>query len=269
VIAAILAKSFERPTTKDFVFDCWTSFNLGGIHFCINFIFGIFAIAIVLFLVTFFIAFRRPKIVPGKFQGLMEMGIEFVREQIVLQMIGPEGLPFFALLATFFFMILFGNILEVVPGINFSPNSRLAFPLVLAVISWVTYNTVGIRKHGLLGYLKTVLFPPGAPKILYVLLSPIEFISVIVVRPITLSVRLFANLVAGHFLLVVFFLGTLALLQSGTLSIIGVLQPVFGVFAGALAVVLVGFELFVSLLQAFIFSVLSASYIAGAMAEEH
>ena len=251
------------------MFDCWTSFDVAGVHFCINFIFGIFAVAVLLFLVTFFVAFRKPSIVPGKFQALMEMGVEFVREQIVLQMIGPEGLPFFALLATFFFMILFENILEVIPGINFSPNSRLAFPAVLAVISWVTYNTVGIRRHGPIGYLKMVLFPPGAPALLYILLSPIEFISVILVRPVTLSVRLFANLVAGHFLLAVFFLGTLALLQSGTLTVIGVLQPVFGAAAGVLAVGLVGFEIFVSLLQAFIFSVLSASYIAGAMAEEH
>jgi F-type H+-transporting ATPase subunit a len=107
-----------------------------------------------------------------------------------------------------------------------------------------------------------VLFPPGAPKLLYVLLTPIEFFTVILVRPLTLSVRLFANLVAGHFLLAVFFLGSLALLQSGVLAI-------FGVFAGAFAVVMVGFEIFVALLQAFIFSVLSASYIAGAMASEH
>jgi F-type H+-transporting ATPase subunit a len=159
-------------------------------------------------------------------------------------------------------MIFFMNILEVVPGINFSPSSRIAFPIVLAVVSWVTYNVVGIQRHGFIGYMKMVLFPPGAPKALYILLTPIEFISTILVRPLTLSVRLFANLVAGHFLLAVFFLGTIALLQSGFLAVIA---PISGVFA----VIMVGFEIFVSLLQAFIFSVLSASYIAGAMASEH
>jgi F-type H+-transporting ATPase subunit a len=261
-VIALLA-TFIKPTTKDFVWSCWgPQIHVAGVPFCMNFIFFLLLLVMVLFIGSFFLAFRKPKVVPGKFQALMEMGLEFVREQIVVQMIGPEGLPFFGLIATFFFMIFFGNILEVIPGINFSPNSRIAFPIVLAVVSWVTFNVVGIRRHGFFGYMKMVLFPPGAPKALYILLTPIEFISTILVRPLTLSVRLFANLVAGHFLLAVFFLGTIALLQSGVLAIAGV-------FSGVLAIVLVGFEIFVSLLQAFIFSVLSASYIAGAMADEH
>ena len=149
----------------------------------------------------------------------------------------------------------------MLPGLSFPLNSRLAFPLVMALTSWVIYNAVGIKRHGLLGYLKIVLFPPGAPVVMYLLLAPIEFISVIVIRPITLSVRLFANMVAGHLLLTVFFLGSLALLTG---------VPYFvGVASGVVAVVLVGFEVFVSLLQAFIFSVLTASYIGGAMASEH
>jgi F-type H+-transporting ATPase subunit a len=261
-VIALIA-TFIKPTTKDFVWSCWgPQIHIAGLPFCMNFIFFLLLLVMIMFIGSFFIAFRKPKVVPGKFQALMEMGLEFVREQIVLQMVGPEGLPFFGLIATFFFMIFFMNILEVVPGINFSPSSRIAFPIVLAVVSWVTYNVVGIQRHGFIGYMKMVLFPPGAPKALYILLTPIEFISTILVRPLTLSVRLFANLVAGHFLLAVFFLGTIALLQSGFLAVIA---PISGVFA----VIMVGFEIFVSLLQAFIFSVLSASYIAGAMASEH
>jgi len=151
-----------------------------------------------------------------------------------------------------------------VPLVNFSLSSRIAFPMVLAIVSWITYNAVGIRRHGFLGYLKMVCFPPGAPKVLYLLLTPIEFFTTIIVRPITLSVRLFANLVAGHFLLAVFFLGTIALFESSNV----LLKPI-GLVSGGMAVVMVGFEIFVSALQAFIFSVLSASYIAGAMASEH
>ena len=263
MIGAILAAEFEKPTTKDFVWDCFgPSLKVIGIEFCYNFIFFLLTLAVLAFLLSFFIAFRKPKIVPGKFQALMETGMDFVREQVVLQMIGTEGMPFLPYLASLFFFVFFMNILEVVPFINFSPSSRLAFPIVLALISWVVYNTVGVRKHGFFGYLKLVCFPPGAPAFLYLLLTPIEFISVILVRPLTLSVRLFANLVAGHFLLAVFFLGTLALLQSGILAIAGV-------FAAVLAIVLVGFEIFVAALQAFIFTVLTASYIAGAAAEEH
>src|SRR5438046_8860148 len=109
--------------------------------------------------------------------------------------------------------------------------------------------------------MRIVMFPPGAPWWMYFLLAPIEFISVILVRPLTLSVRLFANMVAGHFLLSVFFLGSLALL-TGIPYVVGVVP--FGV-----GVVLVGFEIFVASLQAFIFTMLTASYIAGAMPEEH
>jgi F-type H+-transporting ATPase subunit a len=262
VMPAIFAAPFVKPTTEDFVWPCWGGgIRLFGVSFCFNFVFFLLVIAFVGYILLFVLAFRKPKIVPGKFQVLMESGIGFVRDQITLQMIGPEGLPFLPFLATLFFFIFLGNILEVVPGVSFPLNSRLAFPLVMAIIAWVVYNTVGIKKHGLLGYLKMVMFPPGAPKALYILLTPIEFISVIVLRPITLTIRLFANMVAGHFLLSVFFLGSLALL-TGFPFILGVVS--FGI-----GVALVGFEIFVASLQAFIFSMLTASYIAGAMAEEH
>jgi F-type H+-transporting ATPase subunit a len=257
VIYGLLASAFERPTTKDFVFSCW----FGKAPWCYNFIFFLLTIVFLAFVLMFWIAFRQPKIVPGKFQFIMESGIDFVRQQVVLSMIGPEGLPFLALLATFFFFILLGNILEVVPFIGFPLNSRIAFPIVLAVISWVTFNVVGIRRHGFLGYLKLVMFPPGAPLAMYILLAPIEFISVILVRPLTLSVRLFANMVAGHFLLAVFFLGSIALFTG--------FPYILGLVSFSMGTVLIGFEIFVSVLQAFIFSVLSASYIAGAMASEH
>jgi F-type H+-transporting ATPase subunit a len=190
------------------------------------------------------------------------MGISFVNENIAVPMLGPDSSRFLPLLVTFFFAIFFWNIFEVVPGINFSSNSRIAFPLVMAIVSWVVYNAVGIAKHGFLGYLRHVCFPPGAPAVLYLLLVPIEFFTQIIIRPITLSVRLWANFVAGHFLLAVFFLGTIALLEEGFLAI-------FAPFSFAISIALVGFEIFVSGLQAFIFSILTASYIGGALAEEH
>jgi len=262
VITPLLAQ-FNPPTTKDFVWPCWgPSFEVGGVSFCMNFVFFLLLLTVVLFLLLFFVALRRPKVVPGKLQSIIESGIQFVRENIAIPMMGHEGDRFMPLLVTLFFFIFLGNLLEVVPGINFSANSRIAFPIVMALISWVTYNTVGIRKHGFIGYMKHVLFPPGAPGWLYPLLVPIEFITQIVVRPVTLSVRLAANFLAGHFLLAVFFLGTIALLQGGILAIV---SP----FAFAIAVALVGFEIFVAALQAFIFAILTASYIGGAMAEEH
>lgn len=254
---------FHRPTTKLFVWDCLSgSVDIGGIEFCINRVILLLFLAMLLFIGLFFFAFRKPKVVPGKLQAVMEMGVEFIRQQVVVQMIGPEGMKFLPFLATLFFFIFLGNILEVIPGINFPVNSRVAFPMVLAIVSWVVYNYVGVKEQGLLGYLKSVLFPPGAPWPIYFLLTPIEFFTVIIVRPITLTLRLTANMFAGHLLLTLFFLGTATLLANAVTA-------TFAVFSFGLAVVLVGFEIFVAGLQAFIFSILTASYIAGAAHPEH
>ena len=263
MIDGVLA-AFQPPTTKDFVWSCWgPSLRIGGVPFCVNFIVFLVLFGFVLFVSFFFFALRRPTVVPGGFQSLAELGVQFVRENIAFPMIGPEAADrFMPLLATLFFAIFFWNIFEVFPFINFSSNSRVAFPLTMALVAWVTYNAVGISKHGFVGYLKHVMFPPGAPLWLYPLLVPIEFITQIIIRPITLTVRLWANFLAGHFLLAVFFLGTIAMLQGGLIA-------VFAPFSFAIAVALLGFEIFVSGLQAFIFAILTASYIGGAMAEEH
>lgn len=260
----LLAAVFHKPTTKDFVFDCYFSFHLAGVKFCFNFITALVTASVLVFLVLFFVAFRRPQVVPGRLQSLMEMGIGFVREQIAIPMLGHAADAFLPLLATLFFFILFMNSFEVAPWVNFSASSRVAFPLVLAVISWITYNAVGVGKHGFLGYLKFTCIIPSAPAPLrYSLLLVIELFSNIVIRPITLTIRLAANFVAGHFLLALAFLGTEFFLLNGpkTWILVGVSFP--------LAVILVAFEVFVALLQAFIFTVLTASYIGGAMAEEH
>jgi F-type H+-transporting ATPase subunit a len=264
VTAGVLAAQFHPPTTKDFVFDCYFSFDLLGIDFCFNFIMALVTASVLLYLLLFFLAFRKPRTVPGRLQSLMEMGVGFVREQIALPMLGPVADRFLPLLATLFFFILFMNIFEVAPWVNFSASARVAFPLVLAVVAWLTYNAVGVAKHGFLGYLKFTCIIPSAPAILrYTLLMVIEFFSNIVIRPITLTIRLAANFVAGHFLLALAFLGTEFFLLNGptTWVLLGVSFP--------LAVILVAFEVFVAVLQAFIFAVLTASYIGGVLAEEH
>jgi len=261
-LPAILATPFNAPTTKDFVWPCWgPAIKVGGITFCFNFVFFVLTLAFVSTVLFFILGLRKPKMVPGKFQLLVEYGMDFVRQQVMLQMIGPEGAPFLAFLASLFFFIFWGNLYEVIPFVGFPLNSRIAFPIVLALTSWVVYNVVGIKRHGFFGYLKLVMFPPGAPALMYILLAPIEFISTILVRPLTLSVRLFANMVAGHFLLAVFFLGSIALFTGP--------PYIFGLIAFIPGMVLIAFEIFVAALQAFIFAVLTASYIGGAMASEH
>lgn len=260
-----LLGQFHPPTTKDFVFDPWFGpWKIFGIEFGFDFITFLALLAVTLTLAFFYFGLRKPKVVPGKFQTIVESGIEFVREQIQMSMIGPEGARYLPLLCALFFFIFFGNILEVVPGISFPLNSRLAFPLIPALIVWMLFLGIGIRKHGFFGYFKMVMFPPGAPKVMYVLLAPIEFVTAIVMRPITLTVRLFANMVAGHFLLAVFFLGTIGLFQADNV----LLKPL-GAVSFAMGTGLIMFEIFVAGLQAFIFTILTASYIGGALAEEH
>jgi F-type H+-transporting ATPase subunit a len=258
--AAVLAAEFHPPSTKDFVFDCY--FSVGPV--CVNFIVALVAAAVLVYVLLFLFAFRRPSVVPGRLQSLMELGLGFVREQIALPMLGSAAERFLPLLVTLFFFILFMNMFEVAPWVNFAATSRVAFPLTLAIITWLTYNAVGVAKHGFFGYLKFTCIIPSAPAVLrYTLLMLIEFVSNIVIRPITLTIRLAANFVAGHFLLALAFLGTEFFFLNGGLSYLGL------VVTGPISVILVAFEVFVAGLQAFIFAILTASYIGGALAEEH
>ena len=265
MIPALLGATFEPPSTTDFVYGCWGSgFTFLGFTFCFNFILLLLVLTTLIVVGLFYFAFRSPTVVPGKLQMLMELGVGFVRENVAVPMLGPAGDKYLPLLASFFFFILIGNLFEVMPGFSFSANSRVAIPLVLALISWVTYNAVGIRKHGFFGYLKHTCIIDAAPGWLrYSLLMLIEFVSNIIVRPITLTVRLAANFLAGHFLLAIFFLGTVFFLENGPKT------WAFAALSFPLSLMLVGLELFVAALQAFIFAVLSASYIGQAMAEGH
>jgi len=133
-------------------------------------------------------------------------------------------------------------------------------PMLLALLSWVLFNFIGIKSQGFFGYFKSMLFPPGVPKALYILVTPIELVSTLLVRPLSLAVRLFANMLAGHLLLISFAVIATALFES---TYVGALVP------GAVLIGLTGFEVLVAVLQAFIFTILTAVYIGGAMHPEH
>lgn len=229
---------------------------------------GINRVVILIFLATaaagllFVAAFARPKIVPGKLQLIAEAIVTFIREQIVLQIIGPDGLRFLPLLLTMFMFIWFNNLLEIIPLVNFPTTSRMALPVFLAAISYFMFVFLGLRHHGLT-YLKDVAFPPGVPWPIYILLTPIELLSTFVLRPFTLAIRLFANMVAGHILLSIVFIATHAFLAFKWPGII------VGVLTFAAGPVAVGFELFIASLQAYIFVILTAVYISGALHPEH
>jgi len=165
-------------------------------------------------------------------------------------------------LATLFTFILLNNFWGIVPFIQISPNSHIAFPAFLAVISYVMFIWVGIRHHGFVKYFKNSLIPP-APWFILPLLIPIEFFSNFLVRPFSLAVRLFANMFAGHMLLLVFTLGGFAMLNANAWFL-----P-FSLVSWVMTIALTFLEFLVICLQAYVFTVLTASYVQGALADEH
>ncbi|HZD03110.1 MAG TPA: F0F1 ATP synthase subunit A [Actinomycetes bacterium] len=262
-LPALLAarEGFKAPGIGEFNYDCygWSKF-LGPACLSRTSVLILFVTAVVA--VLFLVAFRSPQIVPRGLQNVLEYGVDFVRRQIILEVIGPEGMRFLPYLVTLFFFIFFANVLEIIPLINFPVTSRMALPGFLAIVSWALFNWVGIRKQGLGRYLRNLIWLPGVPALMLPLTAPIEFVSTIMVRPLTLSVRLLANMIAGHLILGVFFAGTVYLLAKPQTAL-------FGVGAGLMSVTLVGFELLVAGLQAYIFTILTAVYLAGALEPEH
>jgi F-type H+-transporting ATPase subunit a len=222
-----------------------------------------------MFLVTlttwllFYLAFRTPRLVPSGLQNVMESVVDFIRTQIVLENIGRDGLRFLPYLTTLFVFVFLGNLGGVLPVISFPLNGRMALPSIMAICSLLLFISVGVSRQGFFRYFRTALFPPGVPWPIYLLLTPIELVSTFVVRPVTLAIRLLANMIAGHLILSVFFVATGYMLTSMNIS------ALFGLGALVFAVALVAFELFVAALQAYVFTILSAVYIAGALEPEH
>jgi F-type H+-transporting ATPase subunit a len=208
----------------------------------------------------YFVASRSRQLVPTGVQNVAESAVNFVREGIVLQTMGPEGLGWTPFLLTMFSFIFICNIWGIMPAIQMPVNARMALPAFMAVLVWVLFNFVGIKNQGFFGYFKNMMFPPGVPKALYILVTPIEFVSAIFVRPLSLAVRLFANMLAGHLLLISFAVITSALWSA---------TYVLAILPLGLLIALTGFELLVAFLQAFIFTILTAVYIGGAMHPEH
>jgi F-type H+-transporting ATPase subunit a len=254
---------FQAPTIAEFYPEPLFEFSVAGIDFEITRITLILWLATALIGAFLLAAVRKPSIVPGKLQYIGETGYSLIRDGMARDVIGPKGLPFAPFLASLFFFILANNFFSIVPFFQISPMSKFAYPLVLAVIVWVLYNWVGIREQGAGRYFKDAAVPPGVPVGALVLVTPIELLQVFVIRPFTLAVRLFANMFAGHMLLVVFSLGTVYLLTVGNFSVI------FAPFSFLMALVMTFFELLVIVLQAYVFTVLTATYLNGAVEPAH
>lgn len=259
--AAAAADEFRSPGTIDF--DYPAIFTVGSFEFTkpmLIIVLGTLAVG-----VFFFAAARRRSLVPGKLQFAAESGYNFVRDGIARDAIGREGARFVPYLATLFFFIAVLNISGIIPVLQLPATSKIAIPLALALISWIIYNYVGIKSQGFKGYFSGIMFPPGVPKAIYPLLAPLEFLSTILIRPFTLTLRLTFNMFAGHLVLLLTILGGEYLLFE-TQGVVGIAA---GTVSTLFSIVLTFFEGFVQLLQAYVFTLLSAIYIGGALTHEH
>ncbi|WP_019013465.1 F0F1 ATP synthase subunit A [Elioraea tepidiphila] len=192
--------------------------------------------------------------VPGRLQSLAEVSYEFIYG-LVRDQIGHEGKKFFPFVFTLFMFILFGNMLGMLPY-AFTFTSHIAVTFTLALVVFVLVTAVALAIHGL--HFFSYFFPEGAPKALAPLIIPIEIISYLS-RVVSLSVRLFANMVAGHVMLKVFATFVVMMGSAGVLGLLGALAPL------AINVALVGFEFLVAFLQAYVFAVLTCIYLHDAV----
>nr|WP_110182582.1 F0F1 ATP synthase subunit A [Nocardioides solisilvae] len=223
------------------------------------------ALSVVVIFAFFYYASRKRAMVPGKLQFVGESAYGFVRNGLGRDIIGSHDfMRFVPYLVALFFFILVNNYFGLIPGLQFPTFSRAGMAYALAALSWVVYNAVGIRKHGFAGYFKLQTVPGGVKGPVLALLVPLEFFSNILVRPVTLALRLFANMFAGHMLLILFALGGeyLLLHTSG-------FTPVAGVLSFVMFMMVCVLEMLVMALQAYVFVLLTSMYISGALADEH
>ncbi|MDI2097473.1 F0F1 ATP synthase subunit A [Ruicaihuangia caeni] len=252
---------FHGPSILEFFPDVVL---FAGTPFEMNRIMIIRVIALGILALLFWLGTRNMKMVPGKFQSLIEMALDFVRVNIAEDLLGKkDGQRFLPLLTAIFWGVLFMNLTGIIPGMNIAGTSVIGMPLTLAVIAYIAFIYAGVKKHPG-AFFKNSLTPPGVPPALYILVTPIEFVSTFILRPITLTLRLMMNMVVGHLLLVLFFAAThfFFFTMEGWWSLFGLGSLAFGI-------VFTLFEVLIALLQAYIFALLTAVYIQLALAEEH
>ncbi|MEB4615635.1 F0F1 ATP synthase subunit A [Leucobacter sp. M11] len=252
---------FHGPTLDDF-FPPAIFFE--GTPFEMNRIMIIRMVMVALLLLMFWLGTRKMRVIPGRWQGVFEFALDFVRKNAIEDQLGvKDGRRFQPLLMTVFFLVFVFNITGIIPGMNIAVSSVVGFPIVMAVVAYVSFIYAGIKKHP--GkFLKNSLFPAGVPWPMYLLVTPVEFLSTFVMRPITLALRLLMNMLVGHMILVLLWAATnFFILEAGGIF------PALGAatFAGGFAFTL--FELFVSGLQAYVFTLLTSLYIQLALADEH
>ncbi|WP_216215470.1 F0F1 ATP synthase subunit A [Amycolatopsis aidingensis] len=223
-------------------------------------------LALVIVSAFFLLSSRNLKLVPGKFQFAAESVYDLARNNIARDQIGSKDFrAFIPLILALFSFILVNNLFGIIPLVQFPTFAHFGFPLALSLlVVYPVYHFVGFRRHGFGGYLKHQLMPPGAPGFVMPLLIVLEFVQKFVFNPITLAIRVFAAMFAGHLLLALFAVaGEYLVVEAGAaLKPVGVVSFLFGL-------VLFFVEALIQVVQAYVFAVLSAGYIGMALAEDH
>jgi F-type H+-transporting ATPase subunit a len=257
----ILAGFVFPPIDELFV---WPDFAFKNTNYAINKTSLLVFISSALVILLLLGVSRRMKLVPSGMQNVVEAGWDLVDKGITKDVVGANA-PYWttAYLGSLFFFILALNMWATIPFIMFPPTARFGIPLFLALMTYVIFLFVGFKTSGF-KYLTIHLFPPGVPIALYILVTPIEFVSIFLVRPFSLAVRLLANMMAGHILLT-----AMALLTAYAITSDSPLGKVIAVGPFLMNIGIVGFELLVAVLQAYIFTLLSAVYIAESLHPDH
>jgi F-type H+-transporting ATPase subunit a len=246
------------PGLHSFVFQ--PLFTVGGFDFNKPMLFALLgSLAIVGF---FWAAFNKPRLVPGKLQMVAEAGYDFVRRGIVYETLGKrEGEKYVPLVVSLFFFVWMMNLWSIIPVAQFPVTSIISYPLVLAVIVYITWVSLTFKRQGFVGFWKNVTGYDKSLGAVLPLAMLIELFSNLLIRPFTHAVRLFANMFAGHTLLVLFTIASWYMLNGLGIAYAGV--------SFVMVIVMTAFELFIQALQAYVFVLLTCTYIQGALAEHH
>ncbi|MER7306200.1 F0F1 ATP synthase subunit A [Streptomyces griseoluteus] len=210
----------------------------------------------------FWAAFARPKVVPGKLQMIAESGYDFIRRGVVYETIGKkEGEKYVPLVVSLFFFVWMMNLWSIIPVAQFPVTAIISYPAILAAIVYVLWVGLTFKRHGFVGAFKNFTGYDKSLGAVLPLSMTIELFSNLLVRPFTHAVRLFANMFAGHTLLLLFTIASWYMLNGIGIAYSGV--------SFVMVLVMTAFELFIQAVQAYVFVLLTCSFIQGALAEHH
>ena len=257
--AVLAAEQFEPPSAPDF----WQPL-VGDGAFALTRPMILMVLSVIVLAVVMMAVTKRLSVVPGRGQYRAEGVYGLVRNSIARDVIGQEHFkPYLPLLFTLFTLILLNNLFGIIPVLQYPTMSRIGFPLALALAVYVVYLVAGVRRRGATGFVKS-LVPPGLPWWVVPVVFVLEMVTFLITRPVTLTLRLFGNMFAGHILLLLFALGGEFLLLHGDGFIKVVSIPAFLMFF-----LFTAFEILIAFLQAYVFILLASVYIAEIYSDAH